>query len=127
MGVCLTPTKGMALSTDDFWIPEVLLTHGGTEMGQHPRSHARSNGVDAKIESRDGYIPGTCECPLVWWLNLLKRRSFPIKTWVIWFLGMIYIYIHIYQHLQGGAEWFRYRASIKHPLGFNWHPLKVQV
>ena len=22
------------------------------------------------------------------------------------------------------AKWFRYRVSIHHPLGFNWHPLK---
>ena len=23
-----------------------------------------------------------------------------------------------------GAKWFRYRVSIHHPLGFNWHPLE---
>ena len=23
------------------------------------------------------------------------------------------------------AKWFRYRVSIHHPLGFNWHPLEV--
>ena len=23
-----------------------------------------------------------------------------------------------------GAKWFRYRVSINHPLGFNWHPLE---
>ena len=23
-----------------------------------------------------------------------------------------------------GAKWFRYRVSIYHPLGFNWHPLE---
>ena len=31
-------------------------------------------------------------------------------------------------HLPGpsslGAKWFRYRVSIYHPLGFNWHPLE---
>ncbi len=28
------------------------------------------------------------------------------------------IYIYIYQHLQRGAKWFRYRVSLHHPLGF---------
>ena len=23
-----------------------------------------------------------------------------------------------------GAKWFRYRVSIHHPLGFNWHSLE---
>ena len=31
-------------------------------------------------------------------------------------------YVNIYQHLQRGAKWFRFRVSIHHPLGFNWHP-----
>ena len=29
-----------------------------------------------------------------------------------------------YQHIQRGATWFRYRVSIHHPLGFNWHPFE---
>ena len=29
-----------------------------------------------------------------------------------------------YQHIQRGAKWFRYRVSIHHPLGFNWHPFE---
>ncbi len=32
--------------------------------------------------------------------------------------------ICIYQHLQRGAKWFRFRVSIHHPLGFNWHPFE---
>ena len=28
---------------------------------------------------------------------------------------------YIYQHLQRGAKWFRYRVSNLHSLGFNWH------
>ena len=24
-----------------------------------------------------------------------------------------------------GAKWFRYRVSIHHPFGLNWHPLEV--
>ncbi len=28
------------------------------------------------------------------------------------------------QHLQRGAKWFRFRVSIHHPLGFNWHPFE---
>ena len=31
-------------------------------------------------------------------------------------------YVNIYQHLQRGAKWFRFKVSIHHPLGFNWHP-----
>ncbi len=30
----------------------------------------------------------------------------------------------MYQHLQRGAKWFRYRVSIHHPIGFNWHPFE---
>ena len=26
---------------------------------------------------------------------------------------------------QRGAKWFRFRVSIHHPLGFNWHPLEA--
>ena len=33
-------------------------------------------------------------------------------------------YIYIYLHLQRGAKWFRFRVSIHHPLGFNWHPFE---
>ncbi len=32
--------------------------------------------------------------------------------------------MYVYQHLQRGAKWFRYRVSIHHPLGFNWHPFE---
>ena len=28
-----------------------------------------------------------------------------------------------YKDLPKGAKWFRYRVSIHHPFGFNWHPL----
>ena len=35
-----------------------------------------------------------------------------------------YIYIYVYLHLQRGAKWFRFRVSIHHPLGFNWHPFE---
>ena len=35
-----------------------------------------------------------------------------------------YVYIYIYQHLQRGAKWFRFRVSIHHPLGFNCHPFE---
>ena len=31
---------------------------------------------------------------------------------------------NVIQHLQRGAKWFRYRVSIHHPLGFNWHPFE---
>ncbi len=29
-----------------------------------------------------------------------------------------------YLDLPKGAKWFRYRVSINHPLGVNWHPLE---
>ena len=32
--------------------------------------------------------------------------------------------ISIFLDLPKGAKWFRYRVSIHHPLGFNWHPLE---
>ena len=31
---------------------------------------------------------------------------------------------NVSQHLQRDAKWFRYRVSIHHPLGFNWHPFE---
>ena len=32
--------------------------------------------------------------------------------------------VSMFQHLQRDAKWFRYRVSIHHPLGFNWHPFE---
>ena len=40
------------------------------------------------------------------------------------FCMYIYIYIFIPGPSSLGAKWFRYRVSITHPLGFNWHPLE---
>ena len=37
---------------------------------------------------------------------------------------MMIIIIIIIQHLQRGAKWFRFRVSIHHPLGLNWHPFE---
>ena len=31
--------------------------------------------------------------------------------------------LDVYQHLQRGVKWFRYRVSIHHPFGFFWAPL----
>ena len=51
------------------------------------------------------------------------RYAFEMPETCIYFV-CIYIYLFIPGPSSLGEKWFRYRVSITHPLGFNWHPLE---
>ena len=51
-----------------------------------------------------------------------RRYQWKLKLKILLFFQLNMLYIP--GPSSSGAKWFRYRVSIHHPLGFNWHPLE---